>query len=591
MTIKKLGMAFVVLGAVAITSMTAAAQDADGLTPLGVYDSGLGEGAAEIAAFDPQTDRIFVTNGGEQGGGSLVSVDIVDISDPNSPSLVSRVDLSGEGSSIQSVAVGDGQVAAAVSGADDADDGVVVLMDTDGNIQETFTVGNLPDMVAFTPGGDRIVVANEGEPICDGDALDVDPEGSISIIDIAAGTVTDAGFGAFDADGLRANGVRVFFPGSTAAQDLEPEYVAVDDAGTTAFVTLQENNALAVVDIASGQVTGVVPLGYKDHGIDGNGIDPSNRDDPADPGESGVPNIRTVDVLGMFQPDTIDVHDVGRTTYLFTANEGDARDYDCYSEEIRVGDFDNDTEVGGVVPQGLAVPPYTDDDIEPQTLGRLRTTSAFPTELDGNDQVPQVYAYGARSFTIWDTSGSIVFDSGDEFEQFLSDTEFFNTDDGELDGRSDDKGPEPEAIAVGTIDDRTFAFIGLERSGGIMMYDVSDPANAEFVTYVNTETDVSPESIDFVAAAESPNGEPLLVVAHEISGTTRIFQVDTVGAPETTTTTVADTAVPPTTVPATTTIAAELPATGSGTGPGLAIAVGLLALGSIALIGSRRRTL
>lgn len=560
----------------------ARAQTTDeGLTPLGVYDSGGGEGGSEIVAVDPVSKQMFITNGASN------AVDIVDISDPDAPALVASVDASPYGDGIQSVAVGDGMFAVAVKPADPTANGRVATFTTAGVFVADYEVGNLPDAITFTPDGRRIVVANEGEPVCDDEDLDVDPAGTVSIIDTSAAAgvaVSTADFTAYDGteDALRADGIRIFFPGSSASQDLEPEYVAVSPDGATAFVTLQENNAVAVVDIATATVSELLPLGYKDHGLPGNGLDPSNKDD--------AEAIANWNVLGMYMPDTIAAVDIAGSTYLVTANEGDSRDYDCYSEEERVKDFT------------LAQPPYAPTDGDDERLGRLKTTSAFPSEfVDG--ELQQVYAYGARSFTIWSTDGEIVFDSGDEFEQQLLGTDFFNLDEDETDDRSDDKGPEPEALAVGVIDGRTFAFIGLERSGGVMMYDISDPANATFVDYVNTaETapeaeadaamlvtgggDVAPEGISFISAADSPTGEPLLAVSFEVSGTTRLFQVDTIEQPAPTTTTTTMVTVPSTDTTPTTLFdpTGVLPETGGESGrllasAALATVLGLLAVG------------
>jgi hypothetical protein len=523
---------FILLAAV---SGAAAQTVEEGLTPLGVYDSGSGEGGSEIVAVDPATDQMFITNG------TTNAVDIVSIVDPQAPLLVSSVDVSAYGDGIQSVAVGGGVFAVAVKAADPTANGTVAVFTTAGVFLASHEVGNLPDAIAFTPDGRFIVVANEGEPVCDGGVLDVDPPGSVSVIDTDAtsGAVATADFTAYDGteDALRADGIRIFFPGSSASQDLEPEYVAISPDGATAFVTLQENNAVAVVDIATATVSELLPLGYKDHNLAGNGLDPSNRDD--------AEAIANWNVLGMYMPDTISAVDIGGATYLVTANEGDSRDYDCYSEEERVKDF------------ALASPPYAVGDEADSNLGRLKTTSAFPSVIDEGD-LQQVFAYGARSFTIWDTDGNVVFDSGDQIEQQLVGTGFFNLDGDETDGRSDDKGPEPEAVATGVIDGRTFAFIGLERSGGVMMYDISDPANATFVDYLNTaeETsvgDVSPEGISFIAEEDSPTGEPLLAVSFEVSGTTRLMQVNTDEPPVTATpTTEPVTTEPVTTEPVTT---------------------------------------
>lgn len=567
----------------------------EGLTALGVYDSGDGEAGAEIIAFDPATDQLFTTNGVAN------AIDVVDVSDPNAPVLVTQLDISSYGAGIQSVAVGDGVVAAAVANADATLPGAVVVFTTAGVFEQVYAVGVLPDSIAFTPDGRYIVVANEAEPVCDGTSPGVDPEGSISIIDTQNDSVATADFSAFDGTeaAMRAEGIRLFFPGSSASQDLEPEYVAITPDGSTAHVTLQENNAIAVVDIASATVTDIVPLGYKDHSLDGNGLDPSNRDN--------AEAIATWNVLGMYQPDAISVVDIGGTLYTVSANEGDARDYDCFSEEVRVQDF------------GLASPPYAATDADPENLGRLRTTSAFPTTFNGSGEIEQVYAYGARSFTIRSLDGTIVFDSGDDFEQALLGTDFFNLDELDTDERSDDKGPEPEALAVGVIEGRTFAFIGLERSGGVMMYDISTPSAPVFIDYLNTaETsdqvpnlvtgggDVSPEGIAFISAADSPTGVPLLAVSFEVSGTSRLMQVDVAPATvdTTTTTTTTTTTVPPaTTMPAATVApttaapattsnpVAELPATGSSNSNMALFALVLLAGGGVILVAARRRPL
>jgi hypothetical protein len=299
--------------------------------------------------------------------------------------------------------------------------------------------------------------------------------------------------------------VRIYFPGSNAAQDIEPEYVTVS-GNSTAYVTLQENNAVAAVDLGSAKVTKILPLGYKDHSLAGNGLDPSDED--------GAEAIANYDVLGMYLPDAIATATLGRKDYFVTANEGDAREWDCFSEVSRVKDF------------GLGED-YDDALEEDELLGRLRTTPAFPTSFDDEGQIEQVYAYGARSFSIWDAHGKQVFDSGDDFAQLLRDTPYFNLDEDETDGRSDDKGAEPEALAVGSIGWKTYAFVGLERSGGVMMYDISDPKRAEFVQYLNTadQGDLAPEGIAFVPAWQSPTWKPLLLVSFEVSGTTRIIEL------------------------------------------------------------------
>jgi DNA-binding beta-propeller fold protein YncE len=485
------------------------------LNPIGTYHSGdFDQSAAEIVAFDPGSDRLFVVNANEG------VVDVLDLRDPTEPTKVDELVAGGE---INSVAVRDGLVAVAVQADPAQQPGTVELFTATGEpVGEPTSVGALPDMVTFTPDGSKIVVANEGEPdgYCGGD----DPEGSISIIDVATHAVSTADFQAFNGqeDALRAAGVRIFGPDATVAQDLEPEYVTIDASSTTAWASLQENNALAIVDLASATVTDIVPLGYKDHSLADNALDASNEDD-------GI-NIRSWPVSGMYQPDAIDAYTHGNSTYIVTANEGDARDYDCYSEEARIKDLDLD--------------PDADDLQADEALGRLNTTTAFPTA----DPATELFSYGARSFSIRDAAGALVFDSGDDFERITAaalpaDFNSNNDENDSFDARSDDKGPEPEGIEIGEAYDKTYAFIGLERVGGIMVYDITTPNNPRFVEYVNNRDfdepatlddgtsnpaagDLGPEGLTFISAEDSPSGHPLLAVGNEVSGTTTIYQLD-----------------------------------------------------------------
>ena len=490
------------------------------LIPIGTYASGVFDGsAAEIVAHDPVSQRLFVVNA------DAGLVDVLDIADPTNPELIDTIVAAG---SVNSVDVHDGAVAVA-SQADPAQDpGFVELFDADGNRLSSVQVGALPDMLTFTPDGTKIVVANEGEPAgyCEGDAGD--PEGSVSTIDVSGGAenvtqddVRTAGFTALNgrADALRAAGVRIFGTGATVAQDLEPEYVAVDAASAMAWVSLQENNAFAVIDLASATVTDIIPLGYKDHSVTRNGLDASDED--------GRINIRSWPVQGMYLPDGIDAYESSGATFIVAANEGDARDYECFAEETRIGDLTLDRDV-------FRFPGLLQRD---DRLGRLRTTTAFPTV----EPATELYCFGARSFSIRDEAGNLVYDSGNDFERITAaaDPENFNStndENGSFDSRSDDKGPEPEGVEIGRAFGSTFAFIGLERVGGIMVYNIDSPSEAQFVDYVNnrdfdgdaeagTAGDLGPEGITFISAADSPIRFPLLVVANEVSGTTTIYKV------------------------------------------------------------------
>jgi hypothetical protein len=405
----------------------------------------------------------------------------------------------------------------------------------------TVRVGALPDMVTISPDGRNAVVANEGEP---NDDYTVDPEGSVSVValpkKVAAPKQLDvrtAGFGAFEEGGRKTldKQVRVFagIPGidHPVSRSLEPEYVTVD--GGTAYVTLQEANAVAEVSLKHAKVTDIWPLGFKDHSVRGAGIDASDRD----PRNAPTFDIRTYEGLfGVYMPDGIAAYTARGTTYLVTANEGDAREWGDYVEGERVGDL----EVCNTSP--LAA--FTGDD----ELGRLNVTreNGYNAELECYDEL---YAFGGRSFSIWTTDGTLVFDSGDSFERITHAAlpGFFNSNHTEsnLEGRSDDKGPEPESLALGTIRDRVYAFVGFERVGGIAVYDITSPKRTAFVTYVNNRDfsisvedaddqadalagagDFGPEGLTFIPAKDSPTREPLLAVANEVSGTTTLFEID-----------------------------------------------------------------
>lgn len=493
------------------------------LTVLGTYTNTadvFAEGASEIVSYDPVSQTLYVVNG------YAAAIDILDISDPTNPALLAQIDVTPYGDNVNSVAVRDGVVAAAVEADPAQDPGKVVFFDRAGNYLNDVMVGALPDMVIFSPDGLTVLSANEGEPDTD---YNNDPEGSVSLIDIsggvAAASVTTVGFADFNVGGPR-NGelpadVRIYSPGSTVAQDLEPEYIAVAPDSSTAYVTLQEANALAVIDIDTAYVTAIVSLGFKDH-LTGAGLDASDRDD--------IINIANWPVWGMYQPDSIAAYQQSGNLYLVTANEGDTRDYDAYSEEERVKDLDLDPNV------------FTDAATLQldENIGRLTVTTANG-DTDGDEDFDALYVPGARSFSIWNATGQLVFDSGDAFEQIIAsmypdDFNSNNEENDSFDNRSDNKGPEPEALALGRIYDHTYAFIGLERMGGIMVFDVTDPLNPEFVQYVNnrdfagdpeagTAGDLGPEGFYFIQGMHSPNGDAILVVANEISGSTTLYGI------------------------------------------------------------------
>jgi hypothetical protein len=386
------------------------------------------------------------------------------------------------------------------------------------------TVGYLPDMIIFSPNGTKVLTANEGEPNSYGQTDSFDPEGSISIIDISGGiasaTVQTANFMSFNSqeNALKAAGVRIYGPGATVAQDLEPEYITFSSDGSKALVTLQENNAIAEVDIATATVIQIIPLGLKNHNSPGNGIDASDRD-LAPAYSSGTINIQTWPIFGMYQPDAITSFSIGGNNYYITANEGDSRSYTGYSEEIRVG-------ASGYVLDATTFPTASTLKLN-QNLGRLQLSNATG-DTDNDGDFDQIHALGARSFTIWSSTFNQVFDSGDQLEQITAQKSpaTFNSDGiaASFDGRSDNKGPEAEAVTTGMVNGKLYAFIGSERTGDLFVYDISNPTSPTFLQYIDNPNDLAIEGLLFVPAAESPTGKALIIASAEVSKTITVYE-------------------------------------------------------------------
>ena len=524
--------------AVASVSMTFVGRAAGG----GMNANG---GASEISAYSPSTQRLFVTNGATN------KIDIWNLAKPTAPTLVSSVSLP-NATGVQSVATNGTLVAAAATAGDGTDDkfepGRVFLFNTSGTLDTRapngVEVGMLPDSVHFTPDGKTIVVANEGEPkdYCQVSGQYVpasDPNGSISIIDTTAGalTATTLDFSDFNAKAaqIRAAGGRIYGPGSSVAQDLEPEYAAISADSKTAFVTLQENNAVAEINLATKSITRIMGLGYKDHSVAGNELDLSNEDSTATT-NSGSATISIVNrpVFGMYEPDNIATFTgTDGTQYFATANEGDSRAYPCLlggtdttlaQEEVDDVRLRSGAGLFGVTLGGL----LTTDLVFDSQLGRTKPTRFGPSEA--NTMTPydsaggtasfvgtttntaaggsvgagftSVYLLGARSMTIWKVpagtgigSAVLVSDTGSliETKAAAAVPDYFNSDGNTStggfnakDSRSGAKGPEPEGIAVGRAFGKTIAFVGLERQNGVMAFDVTNPASPVYLDYLNT---------------------------------------------------------------------------------------------------------
>jgi len=456
---------------------------------------------AEISAYDPATNRLFVTSTGDH-------VDVLDLADPANPALVKTLSFHAT-----SAAVKNGILAIAVPDPiDDTNNGRVYLYDSASSLDTPVIVevGALPDMLTFTPDGRYLLVANEGQR---GDITD--PEGSVSMIEVGRGIeeaqeqrVTFERFNDLRAE-LLEKGVRIFPDAASVAQDLEPEYIAVSPDGTTAWITLQENNSIAVLDIPAAAFRDIIPLGYKDHNLPDNAMDASDRDNKI--------NIANWPVFGMYMPDGISAFEANGQTYLITANEGDLR----ADEEIRVKALTLDSST---FPKASTLQADS-------RIGRL-TVSSIDGDVDGDGDFDVLYSYGARSFSVWSADGTQVFESGDDLEQITADRTpaLFNANDGsrdELDNRSDSMGPEPEGVTVGVVNGVTYAFIGLERAGsGVIVYDMSDPSQPAFVEYARSDLDVSSEGLLFIPSEDSANRMPLLVISNETSGTVAVYQIE-----------------------------------------------------------------
>lgn len=511
--------------------------------------------AAEIVDFDKLHKHIFTVNA-DSG-----EVDIFTASDLTAPELFMSLDMAqmlvDNGKTANTTLVGaansisvSGNLAAvAVEANPKTSNGWVVFLNTaDLSYVNAVQAGAQPDMVTFTPDGKKVLVANEGEP--DAGYIN-DPAGSISIINTTSFAVNTLTFTDFNVGGSRNSELpsgKMVVDGynATVAKSIEPEYISVSSDNSKAFITLQENNAIAVVNLSNNSLEKIIGLGFKDFSIPGNEIDAGDSD--------GGINIKNWPVMGIYMPDSISSMTYNGRTYLLTANEGDSREDflspisdqpSCVTSGYYFygGDCLDEVRVKHLVSRaGLTISPLLDSIDDDANLGRLKA-SFFSTKAMNGATIEKVYAYGSRSFSIWDAqTGEQVFDSANAFELITAmryGTDFNNNHEvNGGDSRSDDKGPEPEAITIGKINGHTYAFIGLERMGGIMVFDVSNPFAPEYIQYVNDRDfsitpgamtdagDLGPEGFRFVNAEDSPNGKPLLIIGNEVSGTTSIYQIN-----------------------------------------------------------------
>jgi hypothetical protein len=545
------------------------------------------EGAAEIVSYQNSTGWVYAIN----SSASPAVVEIIDINGMDKAELTADTEgvitntnltasqtinlatsasLSGDANSI-AVDNNNNLLAVAVDSGTKGVNGHVAFYDISGaapSFIKNVEVGDLPDNVVFSHDGKKVLVANEGEPA---DDYVIDPEGSISVINVTDGvpadTATQITFEDYNdkQQELEQQGVKFANPNGltikgqvrtyTVAQDLEPEYITVSKDNSKAYVSLQDNNAMAIVNLSDNSVK-VVGLGVKDWSE--YQIDVSDKDD-------GINFKKYQHLYGLYQPDTIDSYQWNGVDFVVSANEGDAREYiaferdaaedagkaECetdfpsgsyewddgeevciaYTDEVRAKDLE---DLATVTPELDA---YISEMGGNDGLGRLIVTSSMGKNDDG--EYADLYSFGARSFSIWDQNGLLIFDSGDQIAKItaaMHGSAFNNNEDENVgDTRSDAKGAEPEALALGKIGNNTYAFVGLERMSGMLVFDITNPYDVSFVDYffnrglvedADITGDLAPEGMKFIDAAHSPTNQALLVIGNEISGTVAIWQIN-----------------------------------------------------------------
>lgn len=422
-------------------------------------------GVAEIVTYNKKDKVFYLVSGVTQ------SIDLVKINSDGSTERKKRIEIGKiledkniNAGDVTSVSYSDEKnlLAVAVQDEDYKNNGHIVILDKDGNYKEAYECGVQPDMVTFTKDGKYIISADEGEPR-EGYVNGIDPKGSVTIIDVENKSTNKVEFNINRVEALN-NGV-LLKKDSNPAEDLEPEYIAVSDDNKTAFISLQENNAIASIDIESGDINYVKGLGFIDHSLEGNEIDAVRGK-----GKNAKIDIKNDNFLGTPMPDGIAFLSKNGKDYILTANEGDAREWGKKKnkyENTKSKKFDEKAD---------KKTEYLDND-----------------KTDGLDE-NKIYLLGGRSFSIYDASNlAKVYNSGSDFEKITARIfpDFFNTSNDEdkgideLDARSNKKGPEAENITVLNIKDKTYAIVGLERISGIMIYDITDPSNPVYKDYFN----------------------------------------------------------------------------------------------------------
>ena len=497
------------------------------------YDSGMANedgGVMEIVDYNTATGWAYAVNGQT---GCLTAINIndmengssVDLLDGNDIDIRSIIEEECEGftyGDMTSVAVSsDGtKLALAIQAEGYADNGrAAIFTCNDGTLtfEAAYETGVQPDMITFTPDDRKVLTANEGEPREGYGSGVTDPVGTVTVIDLDSKSTNNIGFTDYDSTEMRQELVDkgiILKKGTNPSVDFEPEYIAAGN--NTAYVTLQEANAIAVIDLSTNKVTGIYSAGFEDYSKVAVDIDKKDEKYNAKTYES---------LLGIRMPDGIALYSTGGTDYVITANEGDSREWGDYLNEDERNFKDGETS-----PTGKITAENSD------LTGKVVFFDS--SDYDGLKS-DKDYLFGGRSFTVFrvDADGlTEVYDSGSDFEaktaEYIPDNFNCSNDDKAIDDRSGKKGPESESVTVGTVNGRTYAFVGLERIGGVMVYDITDPENASFTNYINSRDfsediagDDSPEGLCFISASDSKNGSAYLLAACEVSGTVAAYRL------------------------------------------------------------------
>ena len=504
-----------------------------------------GEGSGEIATFHPGSKRIFATNGVKN------AIDIFDISNVAAPKKVGSVSLAPYGNDVTSVAAGRDVVVAAVlvsekfsaTGAPTTPNGKLVVFDTNGKVLSSPDIlGVLPDAVTFAPNGTTALVAIEASLVCAKDdpattakedtdySKASDPEGGVSIVDLsnpAAPVVKFAGFSQFNVAQMRAKGIALSSVVNSVAKDFEPELITAVD-NTYAYVTIQEANAIGKLNIETASFESITRAFESKLSLTAR--DTSDRD-------SGAGPRNYANVVGASQPDAIAGFKIGSGHYFVTANEGDAREYTCLNDDLRGSSLKVDSRR---FPTWSALSASA-------ALGRAKVNPNIG-DKDGDGDIDTIHLRGSNSMTMY-RNGMVLWDSGDLLDQIqisafgvanINGSHSLSSDKSTMNyvgqDRSDDKGSEPEGVAVGMVGDRRVAILGLERMTALVVFDITEPRSPVFQEWLQMlpakatpAKDVkhfSPEGIVFVPADKSPSGKALFITSYELSGSLSIHQIE-----------------------------------------------------------------